>query len=256
MKDTARFDPRVFAVEESNALHWDELLEYSNEDDFIKRRLPTSHKLPERCSGLGAVVYNGDLYCQVFSHSKKNKPNIVRIRLYGDVLISRAELPGKHVGTKGWAGAYMSVQLSADSSGIWAIFAGEDELLNIFQLDTNLNKLQGWRTTVAKNSVGPAFMVCGVMYAFDSHYANNIAYIYDTALSQGRHLTSNRIVMPFKDMATVHYNPTDSSLYMWTLVREEYRNRGYGKYRFTSRSMVFGVAERLLLQLSGVRVHM
>ena len=256
MKDTAYPDPRVWAIEESNALHWDELLEYSNEDDFINQRSPVRHRLPERCSGLGAVVHNGDLYCQLFAHLRKSKPSIVRIRLYGDVLISRAELPGKQIGTKGWAGAYMNVQLSADSSGIWTIFAGVDGLLNIFQLDTNLNRLQGWRTTISKDSVGPAFMICGVMYAFDSHYANNVAYIYDTALSQGRYLTANRVIMPFEDMATVHYNPSDGNLYMWTLEREENRNTGYGKFRFALRARVYGVAERIPVHLSKVRVHM
>ena len=256
MKDTAHADPRIWAIEKSNVLHWDELLEYSNEDDFINQRSSVRHQLPERCSGLGAVVYNGDIYCQLFAPLRKSKPTIVRIRLYGDVLISRAELPGKQIGTKGWAGAYMTVQLSADSSGIWAIFAGPDELLNIFQLDTNLNRLHGWTTTISKDSVGPVFMVCGVMYALDSHYADNVAYIYDTALSQGRHLTSRRLIMPFKDMATVHYNPTDGNLYMWTLEREESRKTGSGQFRFAPRARVYGVAERLPIQLSRVRVHM
>ncbi len=171
--------------------------------------------------------------------------------------MSRAELPGKQVGAKGWAGAYMNVQLAADSSGIWAIFAGPDDLLNVFQLDVNLNKVQGWRTTVAKDSVGPVFMVCGVLYALDSHYANNVAYIYNTALAQGRHLSGDRIVLPFKDLSTLHYNPVDNKLYMWTLSREESRTSNrYGRLKFTIRTRMYGVAERLYVHLSPRRIHL
>lgn len=255
MKDSGISSSKVWAVEASNALQWDTLTEYSTEDAFRRRKVSKLYQLPVPCSGLGAVIYNNHLYCQSYNNNRDQTTlEVMKFSLERNSFTARASFSsrdGGHVNHpyRGWAGVYLHLQFAMDELGLWVIFGeGNRKHLSVYRVDPeNLQVLESWRTSKAKDTIGPVFMVCGVLYALDSHYAGHISYVYDTNMRQEKNLAANKITVPLLDMSSIHYNPTDRKLYAWTVSRPR-----QGRDRQASRGRrIYGMAERISVDLSG-----
>ena len=70
-----------------------------------------------------------------------------------------------------------------------------------------------WMTNYPKRDLGNAFMICGVMYAVNSHVSvpTYIRYIFNTLTNQERFLEPG--VMPFANFAhTIKYDEDDQKV--------------------------------------------
>ncbi len=252
MKDTGMNNGKVWAVEGSNALNWKNILEYSSEDNFKKRISSDYIELPETCSGLGAVVYKDHLYCQAGS-SRRKRAEIIKYSFEDERIVTRGRLEppgGGDIGVpyRGWAGIYLHLQLMVDENGMWAI-SGErhTKRLIIFSIDPDtLEILHVYRTTKNKDTIGPSFMSCGVLYATDSHYAVSVKYMYDTNTRNEKTLRKGQFTFPFMDLITVQYNPMDKMLYGWQITRKDNNKSGTMFHRSRGpKRKLYGLADRI-----------
>ena len=256
MKDSGTASEKVWAIEALNALNWNTVREYSSEENFKNRISSRVHRFSDSCSGLGPVVYNGYMYCSLYERlATGDSVRILKISLETDQVVKRVKLTGDSVKAghsyRGWAGAYLPVQLAADSSGIWAIYGHDSSKhLAIYQLDPRgMFIRQVYYTDQKKDEVGPVFILCGTLYALDSHYAIRVKYTYDTKTQQGRVLAPNAIRFPFRDLSTIQYNPIDGRLYTWSVSRDQRTVTNGGPRGNGKRARLFGMAERLELDL-------
>ena len=120
---------------------------------------------------------------------------------------------------KGWAGAYLPIQLVVDESGLWLVAPNKVANLTIYKLDmASLKIIKTFVTDIKKTTVGPGFMVCGVWYALNSHDAHYVKYMYNTHRERGHRINIDLLPTPESDLVTLQYNPTDRHIYTWLRV--------------------------------------
>ncbi|KAG7260451.1 hypothetical protein CRUP_008802 [Coryphaenoides rupestris] len=172
--------------------------------------------LPEAVESTGAALYRGSLYYQ-----RRRSRTIVRYDLSSESIAARRDLP--HAGFHGqfpysWGG-YTDIDLAVDESGLWAVYSTSKAkgAIVISKLDPDsLEVKRSWQTSIRKNSVANAFIICGKMYTVASYTSPNttVNYVYDTASGQ-----SKAVAIPFKNKfrynSMIDYNPAQKKLLAW-----------------------------------------
>uniref|UniRef100_A0A0B7AKT6 Olfactomedin-like domain-containing protein n=1 Tax=Arion vulgaris TaxID=1028688 RepID=A0A0B7AKT6_9EUPU len=219
----------------------DQLMEYHAPVDVEPDLVARYFILPFSCSGTGHVVYRRHFYCH-----KHDSNLIVKYHLKKMDLIAEVALPGAMFGNTApySSGENTDIDLAVDELGLWAIYATKDSAGNmvISQIDHKKMEIQRtWRTSYAKKQIGNAFMICGVLYAVNSHKdtPTYIRYIYNTdtnkeqTLEKGEIAFLNSALLGMSDMAPMtvenkssntvmlSYDYRTSSLYSWNNKRIE-----------------------------------
>uniref|UniRef100_A0A8B9JX90 Si:ch211-173a9.6 n=1 Tax=Astyanax mexicanus TaxID=7994 RepID=A0A8B9JX90_ASTMX len=111
------------------------------------------------------------------------------------------------------------LDFASDERGMWVTYATEASKgkLVLGKIDEAAFALsEVWETSIFKQSVTNAFMICGVLYATRSVDTNTeeIFYAYDTQTRE-----ENYVSLPFEKFqdsyVSLDYNPTDQKLYMY-----------------------------------------
>ncbi|XP_041126779.1 myocilin [Polyodon spathula] len=172
--------------------------------------------LPESVESTGAVVYRGSLYYQ-----RRKSRTLLRYDLRTESMATRRELP--HAGFHGqypysWGG-YTDIDLAVDETGLWAIYSTSKAkgAIVLSRLDPDsLEVLHSWETSVRKQSVANAFVICGTLYTVASYTTPNttVNYSYSTESGHGRVLS-----IPFQNRyrynSMIDYNPARRQLFSW-----------------------------------------
>ncbi|XP_055084270.1 myocilin-like [Periophthalmus magnuspinnatus] len=172
--------------------------------------------LPEPVESTGATVYRGSLYYQ-----RRQSRTIIRYDLTSESLVNQQDLPnasfhGQH--PYSWGGR-TDIDLAVDEQGLWAIYSTHEAkgAIMISKLDPeSLEVRQSWETSIRKNTVANAFMMCGRLYTVGSYTAPNttINYMFDTATNVGK-----AIAIPFINKyrynSMVDYNHALRKLFAW-----------------------------------------
>ncbi|KAG8506080.1 Noelin, partial [Galemys pyrenaicus] len=189
--------------------------EYKSMADFMNTDNFTSHRLPHPWSGTGQVVYNGSIYFNKFqSHI------VIRFDLRTETILKTRSLDYAGYNNMyhyAWGG-HSDIDLMADESGLWAVYATNQNAGNIVlsKLDpVSLQALQTWNTSYPKRSAGEAFIICGTLYVTNGYSGGTkVHYAYQTNAS-----TYEYIDIPFQNkyshISMLDYNPRDRALYAW-----------------------------------------
>ncbi|MGH0123694.1 UNVERIFIED_CONTAM: hypothetical protein FKN15_028925 [Acipenser sinensis] len=169
--------------------------------------------------GPGTVLYNESLYYNCYK-----SPNVCKFDLktktFQHIALQDAGHDNKFPYCYYSCYGTTDIDLSVDETGLWAIYATEENYGNIVisKLDSStLAVVQTWKTKLFKKSVSNAFMVCGVLYAtrYLSPKQEEVFYAFDTVTGHD----TNTLSVPFEkissDIQNLHYNPTVQRLYLF-----------------------------------------
>ncbi|CAL1595229.1 unnamed protein product [Knipowitschia caucasica] len=201
---------------------YDDFMATTNHKDYT---FAPSHTHANSIEGPSAVLYGKALYYHCYKSQE-----ICRYDLTNNN-IQRATLPGTGVGRHNKfpycyydCRAHSDIDLEADETGLWAIYATLGNHGNIVlsrivwdgKTET-LNVTQTWETRVFKKAVSNAFMVCGVLYAtrYDSENREEVFYAFDTATGREDSSLALSLEKVAKGVASLSYNPTDKRIYMY-----------------------------------------
>ncbi|XP_020348300.1 myocilin-like [Oncorhynchus kisutch] len=193
-----------------------QLFGYEDMDQLSKGYPSKVLLLPEPVESTGATLYRGSLYYQ-----RRRSRTLLRYDLASESIAARRDLP--HAGFHGqfpysWGG-YTDVDLGVDEQGLWAVYSTNKAkgAVVVSQLDPhNLAVKRSWETSIRKNSVANAFVICGRLYTVASYTAPNttINFMFDTATGQGK-----QVALPFRNKyrynSMVDYNPAQRKLHAW-----------------------------------------
>ncbi|KAM7414042.1 hypothetical protein PAMA_019049 [Pampus argenteus] len=201
---------------------YEDFMASANHKDFT---VAASYTHANAIEGPSAVLYGEALYYHCYRSA-----DVCRYDLNSNT-VKRVTLPGTGVGFNNKfpycyydCRANSDVDLEADETGLWAIYAtvGNHGNLVVSQLvwdeeALTLNVSQTWETRLFKKAVSNAFMVCGVLYAtryVDEHH-EEVFYAFDTATGK----EDNSLALPLqkiaKGVASLSYNPTNRQIYMY-----------------------------------------
>ncbi|KAM3870022.1 olfactomedin-4-like [Diretmus argenteus] len=171
---------------------------------------------------------SGVLYGDAFYYHCYRSADVCRYNLTSKT-VTRVTLPGTGVGFNNKfpycyyeCHGYSDVDVEADETGLWAIYAtlgnhGNIVVSRLVWYGEVLNVTQTWETTLFKKAVSSAFMACGVLYAtrYVDEYREEVFYAFDTV--SGRE--DNSLALPLQKVAkgvtSLSYNPTDKQIYMY-----------------------------------------
>ncbi|XP_069823711.1 myocilin [Dendropsophus ebraccatus] len=193
-----------------------QVFEYEKLDQLEKGYPNKVYVVPRSMESNGAVVYRGSLY-----YVRRKSRIIVKYDFKTETVAIQKELPeagfhGKYAYS--WGG-YTDIDLAVDELGLWVIYSTDNAKgsIVISQLDpATLEVKQSWNTTIRKQSVANAFMVCGTLYTVASYSSptTTINYAFDTHTG-----VQKQISVPFQNLygyaSMVDYNPTEKKIYGW-----------------------------------------
>ncbi|KAJ7986568.1 hypothetical protein DPEC_G00341220 [Dallia pectoralis] len=193
-----------------------QLFGYEDMDQLAKGFPTKVLLLPEAVESTGATLYRGSLYYQ-----RRRSRTLLRYDLATESIAARRDLP--HAGFHGqfpysWGG-YTDIDLGVDEQGLWVIYSTSKAkgAIVVSKLDPNsLEVKKSWETSIRKNSVANAFVICGRLYTLASYTATNttINFVFDTSTGQGK-----QVSLPFRNKyrynSMVDYNPAQRKLFAW-----------------------------------------
>ncbi|XP_033824429.1 olfactomedin-like [Periophthalmus magnuspinnatus] len=201
---------------------YDDFMASINHKDYT---FAPAHTHPNSIEGPSAVLYGKALYY----HCYKSE-DICRYDLANNN-VKRVKLPGIGVGNNNKfpycyydCRTHSDIDLEADETGLWAIYAtmGNHGNIVVSRLmwdseSETLNVTQTWETRVFKKAVTNAFMVCGVLYVtrYNSDYREEVFYAFDTMTGREDSTLSLPLEKVAKGVASLSYNPTDRKIYMY-----------------------------------------
>ncbi|GFS23878.1 noelin [Elysia marginata] len=181
----------------------DELEVYDTPQD-VAFDIPAHYiPLPYMCSGTGHAVYRRHLYCHQHGTNLIVKFHLKRYDIIADLPLPGAGYSNTFPYT---SGENTDIDLAVDELGVWAIYATNDSAgkIVITKIDHKHMELgKTWMTSYPKRSLGNAFMICGTLYATDSHrdVPTFIRYVFNTDTGEEQLLQPGE--MPFLNSALV-----------------------------------------------------
>ncbi|XP_078489753.1 noelin-2-like isoform X2 [Ciona intestinalis] len=211
MKDSMSRNREIFVFEKhfgNNRVHvYTDATERDPSHDII---------LPYDWGGTGHVVMNGSIY-----YNKFNTSTIVRCSITDQEIKAERDLSGAGFANQSpysWGGS-SDIDFAADDTGLWVIYATQENEWNIVisQLDVlSLKILSTWKTRCKKKDSGNAFIAQGVLYVLKRHEVskNSISFAFDTT-TQTTFYPKIEIKTKYMFVTMLDYNPTDNKLYAW-----------------------------------------
>ncbi|KAK2878285.1 hypothetical protein QQF64_011686 [Cirrhinus molitorella] len=202
------------------------ITQYSDYYKLIMRQAFKTHELYAanrydwRGLGNNYVVRENSLYYQYRSPFSMGKLNMTSATVAYKVISKASTQFSYHYS------ANQNLDFAADESGLWVTYATEESngILILGKINEQSFEVeQLWQTSVFKQSVTNAFMICGVLYATRSvdTQTEEIFYTYDTNKNEESYVS-----IPFEKFQDFYvyldYNPSDQRLYMF--------NNGYYVY--------------------------
>ncbi|XP_055028740.2 olfactomedin-4 [Misgurnus anguillicaudatus] len=187
---------------------------------FQTNQLYVYNKYDWRGSGNNYIVRSNAVYYQYNNPFRMAKFNLTSATVETKVLPEATTRFSYHYSPN------QNLDFAADETGLWVTYATEasNGKLVLGKIDENSLELQKvWKTSVFKQSVTNAFMICGVLYATRSvdTLTDEIFYTYDTNTDKETYVSIQ--FEKFQDFYVyLDYNPADQKLYMY--------NNGYYVY--------------------------
>ncbi|XP_074625200.1 olfactomedin-like protein 2A [Acropora palmata] len=203
----------IFVMENYNG---NVLEEYENMNKFKAGLAHKKYKLPYNWDGTGAVVYGQHLYYNRAATNYIVKYNLKTERVKAQISVSSYYTRSR---VYQWGG-YSGMDLAVDEQGLWVIVGTRSSSYPLYlaKIDVVTNSLSlGWSLrSKVMNSLGNAFVACGVIYTID-HYSSRsttITFAYDT--KTGKKWNPNiQFTNQFGYNSMVDYNPREKVLYAW-----------------------------------------
>ncbi|XP_062867402.1 olfactomedin 1b isoform X2 [Trichomycterus rosablanca] len=189
--------------------------EYRSMADFMTSDNFTSYRLPHPWSGTGQVVYNGSIYFNKFQ-----SPVIIKFDLKTSTISKTQKLDSAGFSNTyhyAWGG-HSDIDLMVDESGLWAVYATNQNAGNIVITKLNpitLQTINTWTTNHPKRSAGETFMICGTLYVTNGYSGGTkVYYAYHTNSSAYEYIDIS-LQNNYLHISMLDYNPRDRALYAW-----------------------------------------
>uniref|UniRef100_A0A8C2F3F6 Si:ch211-173a9.6 n=1 Tax=Cyprinus carpio TaxID=7962 RepID=A0A8C2F3F6_CYPCA len=180
---------------------------------FKTHQLYVQNKYDWRGTGNNYIVRENTLYYQFRSPFAMGKLNMTSVKVeYKVIPMASTQFSYHYSGNQ-------NLDFAADESGLWVTYATVESKGKLVLGKINKESFEVeevWQTSIYKQSVTNAFMICGVLYATRSvdTQTDEIFYTYDTNRNEESHVS-----IPFEKFQNFYvyldYNPIDQRLYMF-----------------------------------------